>query len=812
MSSFVPRAIPPTPAEPDPTKHVKYTLGMVLGVDDFTQEFAYLAGRDRWLARDLLGYGTATGLRIGVEIENGAPQVVVSPGVAVSPRGQLIRVAPAQCADLNLWLAARHEELRQRLGNVPSNKALLRLYLVLSFRDCATDMVPMPGEPCRSQEETLAPSRLADDFKLELRYAPPDQREEDALRDFIEWLGQIEITEAPGSFATLEELEKAIRDAAKAPSSPPSPPDFFYGSPPDSLRVHPSMAYEYLRSAFRLWTTELRPNWHETRGDRGEVRLDAPVPAEDDGVLLAELSVPLARATANTIWQVEQPPNVQIREERRPYLVHLRMLQELVVSGRRAGGGATSGGASIGPAFEVVPETSYGLQPKAGTRFDYARADHTHGTPPTPAMGGDVNGSLGSTTVVGIRNREVSPTAPADGQVLTFTGGRWTPSAPTGGGGGGPQPAATVTAATTYGLTANGGTSLSYARADHTHGTPALPTMGGDLSGQANNARVVKIQNVAVDPTLPTAGQLLGFDANASRWKPVPPPATQPPQTNFVTRPDRLSPYGIAAAGVLRGDGSGDRSTSYNNLRVTKATDGLVTILFDGYEPPAESNPTHQYIIKVLPVVLREGVLSNLSVVLGSFGTNDEGFTLVVNNGGAGVPVDGLSVLSFMIEVSRYELNTFVTTFAKEKEEKVTKETKDTKEKETKETKEKDTKETKDTKDTKEVSKESKESKETKENKEAKESKESKEAKEKTSDGEINKAVKDTDTFESMRADGSPSFFAEAGDGDATTDGRAFIAGEERPEVGRAALDLADKQDDKLPESDAAGKQPEAFN
>src|SRR3954449_7279390 len=86
----------------DATKHVNYTLGMVLGVDDFTQEFAYLSGRDRWLARDLLGYGTASGLRVGVEIENRSPQVVVTPGAAVSPSGRLIRVAPAQCADLNL--------------------------------------------------------------------------------------------------------------------------------------------------------------------------------------------------------------------------------------------------------------------------------------------------------------------------------------------------------------------------------------------------------------------------------------------------------------------------------------------------------------------------------------------------------------------------------------------------------------------------------------------------------------------------------------------------------------------------------------
>jgi len=35
---------------PDPGKHVNYTYGMVLGVDDFTQEFAYLSAHDRQLA------------------------------------------------------------------------------------------------------------------------------------------------------------------------------------------------------------------------------------------------------------------------------------------------------------------------------------------------------------------------------------------------------------------------------------------------------------------------------------------------------------------------------------------------------------------------------------------------------------------------------------------------------------------------------------------------------------------------------------------------------------------------------------------
>jgi hypothetical protein len=874
MSSFVPRAIPPTLAEPDATKHVKYTLGMVLGVDDFTQEFAYLAGRDRWLARDLFGYGTASGLRVTVEVENRAPQVVVTPGAAVSPSGQLIRVAPAQCADLNLWLAARHEELRLRLAGAAGNRALLRLYLVLCYRDCATDMVPIPGEPCRSQDETMAPSRLADDFKLELRYEAPDQREEDALRDFVEWLGQVEVTDEPGSFSTLEELEKAIRNAAQAPSSPPSPPDFFYGSPPDALRIHPSMAYEYLRAAFRLWTTELRPSWHdEAHADRGDVLQSASATGDADCVLLAEVSVPLARATANTIWQVEDATRVEVHEERRPYLVHLRMLQELVVSGRRAGGGATSGGASIGPSFGVTPETSYGLQPNPGKRFDYARADHTHGTPPSPVLAGDVTGPVNSTTVTSIRNREILQTAPVENQVLTFVGGKWRAADPTGGGGGSAlKPATTVTGETSFAQASSVGVSLDYARADHTHGTPPSPVLAGDVTGAANVAKVVALQNVAVDATRPTTGQLLGFDAAANRWTPVAPPASAPTlagdvtgsttatnptkvvaiqnvavdatkptsgqllgfdstlnrwkpvpptagtvtnlagdvtgstgaskviaiqnttvdpakptvgqflgfdaptnswkplappssgsgTTNAVTRSTTLA-YSVVAAGILPGVVGGSGS-SYNNLRVTGVKNGQITMLFDGYQQPPATSPTQQYIVKVMGVLPANTGLFDLMIACGGFGDNATGFTLLVNNVGSPLNAIAINNMSFMVEVSQFDIRNLNLSKATE----------------SKTTKEKDDKAIKDT-ETKITDTES----------------------------------KFADVASSAPASASLSSFAPAAaakDGEAASEGRAFIAEDERPEVGRAAFDLADKQDDKLPETNTAGKQAEALN
>ena len=92
-----------TVAEPNPAKHVNFNVGMVLGVDDFTQEFAYLSGRDQWLARDLIGYGTVRGLNVRMEVDAiKGPRVVVEPGVAVNPRGQLICVPAAQCAPCRL--------------------------------------------------------------------------------------------------------------------------------------------------------------------------------------------------------------------------------------------------------------------------------------------------------------------------------------------------------------------------------------------------------------------------------------------------------------------------------------------------------------------------------------------------------------------------------------------------------------------------------------------------------------------------------------------------------------------------------------
>jgi hypothetical protein len=343
MSCFEVKTTPTRSLPPDPFKHVNYTLGMVLGVDDLTQEFAYLNGRDQWLARDVLGYGTIIGLPVTIEETGEGPQVVVGVGTAINPRGQFIRVDKPMCARLNDWLNDHRDAVLEHAGSPPDSPATL--YVVLCYRDCLTDNKPIPGEPCRTEDQATAPSRIKDDFCLELCFKPPDQRQYDALRDFVLWLRLIEIVPEADSPALFDAFRAAVRGAVPQLSSPPespptSPPDFMLGSPPADVVIPEEAVAVYLREAFRLWVTELRPLW---LGKNQDAAGHAP---DEECVLLAELSVPL---TAE--GQVSDIAPVELSEDQRPVLVHLQMLQEWLLSEAAMGGpeGPLSGPGTRGP-------------------------------------------------------------------------------------------------------------------------------------------------------------------------------------------------------------------------------------------------------------------------------------------------------------------------------------------------------------------------------------------------------------------------------------------------------------------------------
>jgi hypothetical protein len=93
MNGFSPCATGIGTVPSDPHKRVNFVHGFVLGADDLTQESTFLANRSESIARDVIGYGTVSGLRVTRELLPGGAGLVVGSGLALSPRGRPRRVA-----------------------------------------------------------------------------------------------------------------------------------------------------------------------------------------------------------------------------------------------------------------------------------------------------------------------------------------------------------------------------------------------------------------------------------------------------------------------------------------------------------------------------------------------------------------------------------------------------------------------------------------------------------------------------------------------------------------------------------------------
>lgn len=321
-------ATAPAIGAPDPGQHVNFVKGMVLGVADYVQEHAYLIGRSEWMVRDLIGYGTASGLAVRVE-DDGAngPRVHITAGSAAAPSGKLICVGRDQCGSLKGWLSDPDNARRvaERTSGSPPADAI-RLYLTLCHRDCAIAPVPVPGEPCRSEAALMQPSRIADDYCLDFRLDPPEQWEADAIAAFSAWLDDI-ADEGPGSpplgpdewanavRAALDFITGDAEDSSPPPESPPLPPL------PVGVAIDDYDAF--LKLAYRLWITEYRPRVMARR-------CADPAGSEQDCVLLAALDVPLVHVGGDPAsgWSVDGDAAAVIVEEgRRPLIAPLHLVQ-----------------------------------------------------------------------------------------------------------------------------------------------------------------------------------------------------------------------------------------------------------------------------------------------------------------------------------------------------------------------------------------------------------------------------------------------------------------------------------------------------
>lgn len=100
------------------------------------------------------------------------------------------------------------------------------------------------------------------------------------------------------------------------------------------------------------------------------------------------------------------------------------------------------GGSSVSPATTVTSATAFGASSSVGVGTAYARNDHTHGTPVNPV----------------IAHEAASDPHPQYLQAASV-----------------PTAAASVVSETSFGAAAAVGVATTYARGDHTHGTPTDP-------------------------------------------------------------------------------------------------------------------------------------------------------------------------------------------------------------------------------------------------------------------------------------------------------------------------------------------------
>ena len=312
--------VAPAQVRPDPAKHVNYTYGMILGVDDFTQEFAYLAAKDSEAVSELAGYGRVRGLSVKFDhTAAGAPELVVTPGLAYLPSGQPVLVDRAQCAELNAWLAANRADVQAGLGGAAPHSGPLELVVDLGYAVCETDSRPIPGEPCRSEDDLMAPSRLRDDFQLELHRPPPaDEREVQAVRAFVEWLRKVPVVESSSS--KQGDLLAAVMTASGVVSGNeaqqcPQVGNFMSSTPPAGLSIPRAEAAAWIRVAFAVWAAELLPCWRRTGGG-------------DDTLTLAHVVLNVLYQPLDDVYLIDPANPPSVSQDDVPFLISQQLLQE----------------------------------------------------------------------------------------------------------------------------------------------------------------------------------------------------------------------------------------------------------------------------------------------------------------------------------------------------------------------------------------------------------------------------------------------------------------------------------------------------
>jgi len=316
-----------------PDQRVNYEFGLVLGVDDFRQEQLYFLARDYLHNRSLHGYGTVAGLDVIADRPTDSTRemlVTVTPGMAVDQFGRTINLRDEQCARLGAWYARQVQD-----GTAPpaDDAGRLRAYVVAAYDECLDALVPIPGQPCSSSDTLMAPSRIRDSFRFEIRWSPPPMTAWDADRAFADLLALVRIEAGlPAEASDEAEIVTRVRALAAPPvmemCAPATPPE----EAPPVLRLPKESGRATLDRIFAVWITEVRP------AIVGQADLIDPALSDgvDPAVLLACIDFLPAEGFDPTDPEIAE---AAVSDIGRPFLLHTQLIQELLLLG---GGDATA--------------------------------------------------------------------------------------------------------------------------------------------------------------------------------------------------------------------------------------------------------------------------------------------------------------------------------------------------------------------------------------------------------------------------------------------------------------------------------------
>jgi len=154
-------------------KRPAYDPGHYLASSDLCTEQRYLRQRLRRHNRYLHGWGVVCGLWVAPARDPRRPwEVLVCPGYALGPYGDEIFVPRRVPADIRDWIWLRPVILRR-----PAAVA----YVAVRYAEFAVRPVPTNPASCGCHDPVYVPSRIRDDFNVEILWALPQPEASDTF-------------------------------------------------------------------------------------------------------------------------------------------------------------------------------------------------------------------------------------------------------------------------------------------------------------------------------------------------------------------------------------------------------------------------------------------------------------------------------------------------------------------------------------------------------------------------------------------------------------------------------------------------------